>query len=477
MEKKEPKTMRFKVEFGEKFETIGNSGFKMGKCKIAYAGKNKNFSDIPREAFEKAKNTLALIPVVGNWVGADKGGFGGHDISIELQGNNIDFKPLTIPYGVVPENNNAQWIEVADENGNMKLYYETDVVLWYDRNPEQVQFIIDNKGVNQSMEINIINGKWSEDYKYYEINEFEYSALCLLGRDNDNPENSVEPCFENAEVTIAQFGLDKDEFKSNFTQMMQELKAAYVELEKKEDVPPEDSKTEDFSKEDDEMEKLIFELSHDDIRAIIWDKLNPVDEDGYRVWNYWILEVFDTYCVVQDEKEPNDYYKVPYTKTENDEVELGEFVKIYLMYLTEEEKTELENMRNEYSELKEINIALQTENAQLKSDNEELSSYKSQKLQEERENDENILFSKYDEILDTEDEAYKSIKENKNDFTIEQLEEKLAVIFARKQIQFSSNKNKDIIKLGGDKGNTGEVSPYGNLFEKHLTNTNNKEEE
>lgn len=476
MPKEMPKTYSLKVEFGENFENIGNSGFKKGTCKIAYAGKNRNLSNIPKEAFEKAKGSLALVPVVGNWIGSDKGGFGGHDVSIELKGNDVDFKPLTIAYGVVPENNNAEWVDVEDENGNIKKYYKTDIVFWYDRYPEQVQFIIDNKGVNQSMEIDVIDGKWDENYQYFGIDEFEYSALCLLGRDNDNPENTVEPCFENAEVTISQFALNEDEFKSNFTQMMQELKNAYAELEQqKEDTPPEEPKTEDFSNDADNIEKIIFELSHDDIRAIIWDKLNPVNEEGYRDWNYWILEVFDTYVIVQDENKPNDYYKVPYTKTDDDEIELGEFIKVYPMYLTEEEKTELETMRNEYAGLKELNSTLQTENAQLKSTNEELSSFKSQKLQEERENEENILFTKYDEILDSKDETYKSIKENKNKFSISELKKELALIFAEKQLNFSSNKNKDIIKLGGDKGNTGEVSPYGNLFEKHLIN--NKEEE
>ena len=47
--------------------------------------------------------------------------------------------------------------------------------------------------------------------------------------------------------------------------------------------------------------------------------------------------MFDDYVIVQDESEPNDYYKIPYSTNENDELELGEKVKIYLMYLTEEE--------------------------------------------------------------------------------------------------------------------------------------------
>lgn len=462
MNKEIPKTYALTVEFDKNFSKIGNSGFRRGTCKIAYAGKNRNFSDIPKEAFEKAKDSLSLIPIVGHWVGTDKGGFGGHDVAIELSGNNADFKSLTIPYGVVPQDNNPEWFDVEDENGNIKKYYKTDIVLWYDRNPEQVQFIIDNDGVNQSMEIDVVSGEWTEDYKYFKINEFEYSALCLLGRDNENPDNSVEPCFEDSEITISQFALDKDEFKSEFTLMMNELKKAY-------------SDTSEEKKEETNNNKIIFELSHDDIRGKIYEKLNPINEDGYHDWNYWIMKVFDTYAIVEDEKEVETYYKIPYSISEDDEVKLGEFERVYLMFLNEEEKVELETMRNEYTQLKESNNTLEAENAQLKSDNEELASFKSDKLQAERTEQETELFARYDENLDPEDESYKAIKETKSDFSIEELESKLAVLYTRKKLNFSSNKNNKIIKLGGDSDNAGELSPYGNLFEKHGVN-NNKEE-
>ncbi len=468
MDKVTPKNLSFKVEFGKNFENIGNSGFKKGICKIAYADKNRNYFDIPKESFEKALNSLALIPIVGNF---KDGNFHGHDVAIELTGNNVSFKDLTSPIGVVPENHNAEWVSVEDENGNIKEYLQCNVVFWYERYKEPVQFIIDNGYVGQSMEICNISGSFTED-GYYKIDEFEFSALCLLGTNDNDPAEDVEPCFENAQVTISEFALNKDEFKSNFTLMMEELKAAYAELNTRK----EEDNLEDFTNIDvPKVEKIIFELSHDDIRGLIWDKLNPIDEDGYRQWNYWILEVFDNYVIVQDETEPNDYYKIPYSTNENDELELGEKVKIYLMYLTEEEKTELENMRSEYSTLKELNANLQSENEQLRLDNADLSSFKSQTLESQRTEQETELFAKYDEILDPEDEAYKTIKENKSNFTIEQLEEKLAVIFARKQFKFSSNKNKNIIKLGGDAGNTGEVSPYGNLFEKHQININKEE--
>src|SRR5690606_5264114 len=117
----------------------------------AYAGKNRNCTDIPKEAFENAMESLKLIPVVGNWI-PEKNNFGGHDVALEVEGNSLKTVDKTKPYGVVPENCNAEWVDVTDENGNTKRYLECDVILWQERYPEPIQKVIDD-GVNQSMEI------------------------------------------------------------------------------------------------------------------------------------------------------------------------------------------------------------------------------------------------------------------------------------------------------------------------------------
>lgn len=206
------------------FQPINNTGFVRGECKVAYAGKNRNYTDIPRTAFDGAESTIFGIPIVGNWL-EDVQNFGGHDLILETQGNKITIKDNTVPYGFVPQDANPRWEEVYDENGNSKLYYVVDVILWKERYPEPIQFIIDNK-VNQSMEIMVKDGEWDDDWEYFVIDNFYYSALCLLGRDISKDgakgEDNVEPCFEQAEVEIVDFNMSQD-FKNTFA----ELKEAF----------------------------------------------------------------------------------------------------------------------------------------------------------------------------------------------------------------------------------------------------------
>lgn len=205
------------LEF-DNFNVIENTGFARGECKVAYAGKNRNYSDISKDAFEKAEKSLYGIPVVGNWLGDN---FGGHDVIIETKGNTVSFKDATIPFGFVPQDANPRWESVEDENGNTKNYYTCDVVLWYERYREQVQFIIDN-GARQSMEIMVTDGEWDDDWDYFNISDYYYSALCLLGKDENDTANDVEPCFEGAEVTVNNFN-----YNEKFSKVIDEMKSAF----------------------------------------------------------------------------------------------------------------------------------------------------------------------------------------------------------------------------------------------------------
>ncbi len=101
-----PNKLFYNVTLSKKFEQIKNTGFIKGRARIAYAGKNRNYSNISKEAFDNALDSLALIPVVGNWI-PEKNNFGGHDLSIEESGNSLNVIDKTRPYGVVPENHNV----------------------------------------------------------------------------------------------------------------------------------------------------------------------------------------------------------------------------------------------------------------------------------------------------------------------------------------------------------------------------------
>lgn len=276
------------LEFS-KFEMVKNTGFARGQCRVAYAGKNRNYSDISKEAFDRAEKTVYGIPVVGNWLGDN---FGGHDMIIETKGNEVSFKDSTIPFGFVPQDANPRWESVEDDNGNSKNYYTVDVVLWHERYQEPVQFIIDN-GARQSMEIMVEDGEWDDNWEYFNVNEFYYSALCLLGKDEDKDgikgEKDVEPCFEESSVTVGQFNVS-DRFKKD-------LFAIRDAFEGGGDVGDKDTKKTKNVKEP-ETDK---DIKTNNDKKEVKDVKNPEDTKSYEVEFKEITEKYDLLSEEHDE--------------------------------------------------------------------------------------------------------------------------------------------------------------------------------
>lgn len=172
---------------------INNPSFDVAKIGIAYAGKNRNKSKISKESFDRALPTLKNVPLVGRYIPEEKD-FGSHDIkiSVDSETGDVVVNNATTPFGVVPESARQWWEEVREEDGTVREYLFTDCILW--KRQEGYDTLVSQAHWNQSMEIEISSYIESGD-GYMDIQDFSWSALCILG-------NNVQPCFESASVQI-----------------------------------------------------------------------------------------------------------------------------------------------------------------------------------------------------------------------------------------------------------------------------------
>lgn len=193
-----------------------NPSFDVAKLRIAYHGKNRNGSYISKESFERAAPTMYNCPVVCNYK-RDQNTIGSHDIEV-IREDNGDYKlvNVTTPVGVVPESSKWFWEQVEEENGDVHEYLSTEILLW--KRQEAYKKISEDGIEAQSMEIEVKDGWRSNELDAYVINDFSFTAFCLLGE-------SVEPCFESAEVEV--YSANMDQFKEQFEQMMNDLKESF----------------------------------------------------------------------------------------------------------------------------------------------------------------------------------------------------------------------------------------------------------
>lgn len=397
------KVISFSSKFGkpEKF----NSQFHKVKLYVAYAGKNRNGSFISKETFEKIIPSLYGVPVVGEWKGED---FGSHGGKVEISEEGVEFIDTTKPYGYIDSSANVQWETITEESGETKEYLTTDAFLWTSRYPEALK-VLDDKN-NQSMEINVFDGKMlEEDEQYFEITDGEFSALCILGEE-------VEPCFESAKVS--QFSLDKDKFKSEFNLMIKELKQSMFEGG--------ESVEENKDKEVAETEDAKEEVAKNAVEEVAEETTKDAVED----------------VVKKDATE--DDYKLKYEE---------------LLTSYDNLKSEKETLQKEYSVL-EIEVESLREFKSTK-DKEEFDA-EQEKLKQEKIDHIN---TEYANVSDEVREMF--ISEVDKYETIENIDTDICVYIVKNKLSFSNTKEakQSSVKLGVE-GNKEEfkASPYGDLF-------------
>jgi hypothetical protein len=460
-----------KVKFDKNFQKVENSEFVSCSVLIAYEGENRNGSDITKEAFEKADASLGLIPIVGHWL-AEKQNFGDHDSIIEWNGNELVFKDNTVPYGVVRENHNAEWVEI-EEGGIKHNYRKCDAVLWYGRYQEPVQKVIDNSA-NQSMEINV-KDYVVKDNGVYQIKEFEYSALCLLGREVDEDgkfgENNVEPCFESSSIIVS------DQFKSQFNLMVDEMKKTFACDDDKDN-------EKEFKEEQQKTPLPLFSATVNQKREALRNELpneTKYDDDDNLIsdiW-YWIQDFDDEFVYVEKSIwTPNNYdcENGRFTYTFDDvaikaTIDVNSWERMILVWLTEEENQRIQDERNQYH----------TEIESLKLQVAELQDYKkANEFEQDKVEIENLIeqfepqLSESEEFVQLKENIKSAFEKNEKFIEVDALNKELFAMIGRKNFTIKTNKIVSRVAITDSKTDKKTKSEFG-FAEKYFKKLNDDE--
>ncbi|MDY8023390.1 hypothetical protein [Paenibacillus polymyxa] len=459
------KVMKFNVQI-EDIKKV-NSLFSQCKIRVLYTGLNRNNAYIAEETVEEAASTIFNTPIIGEY-NKDTENFGGHGGKIDVSGNKPEYVETTMPYGVVPESATLYWEEVEDSNGNLKKYFIVDGgYLWTDRYPEVSDLL--KHEYNQSMEIKIIEGKFSniDGKKVHVIEKFVFTGFCILGINKEtDPNGHVEPCFEDA--SIVAYSLINDEFKNDFNNMVSELK---------------------FSLQGGKsLNKKKFALTASQLLSEAERELTSMgsytDEYwGFEIQNYYLVDVdsessniiaFDNknrYLVglsfsVEGDKINLDQESIKRFKVDYAPMEVDAESNFTLNSFNNFAKTVQENTENSVkTEYENKVVEIENKFNLLQQEYDDINSKYTQKLSDERVEAESQLFESFSSEL-SEDEM-KSIKDNKSKFSLEDIENRLYALVGKKKTQFSHQSNRmPLIPITNDEDkhrSSGKI--YDDLFD------------
>lgn len=290
--------LEFPITLYGEIEKVNDTLVK-SRCRIFYRLGNRNGTFITEEFAEELVSTLPYVPVKGIYDGDD---FTDHG-KARSEGR---------IYGIVPERNNFAWEKHLDKDGVERVYACCDVYLYSALYPEVSQIV----GSSLSMELYEPTLRYHREtidgIRFIVFDHGSFLGLQVLGEE-------VEPCFEGASFYSLQ---------SMIEQTIQRIKDYSIAGGKS------------------EMPTINFKLSDSQKHNILWSLLNnEYDEEHNWAISYSILDIYDDYCLVYN-YENGGYERVYYTKDdEDDTVNLGEHVQVFIVDVTANEKETLDTLR------------------------------------------------------------------------------------------------------------------------------------
>lgn len=508
----------------ETFEAADTSrdGLLDVKLKSCHIDKNRNGSGITEDVMNQNKESFKGRPILGSIFKADTGEyeFHSHDMMINQDG---DLEYIEQPIGVISQLKEP-YLEYDAEQDKTYLMVEGHIFEDYSKAAEILQR---RKTCRCSVEIAVEEMSYNASEDYLSIDKFSFRGVTVLGYEQDG-ETEILEGMEGSRITIdsfseennsmfnascqnklietleklnetlsmftintnanqeevsekmghfeellEQYGVEREVIDFEFEGMSdEELDAIFAEkfgnTEEVEEPVVEEIVEEEFEEgsaeeltEEEVVEEVVeentdgenfvlqYELSHDDIRSAIYSLLYAESEDGY--YNTWIVEVYDNKFIYEDYV-AGSFYRRGYS-VDGDNVALGDdSVEVFSEWLSKEEKDALETLKADYAILKKFRDDYDVAELRIQKD---------------------AIFNRDEFAILVENEAFAALKNDMDNFTVEEIEAKVKQIFADHVIsqgQFTLNKGEETItpvkKIGFNfTEKSKKAQAYGGLFD------------
>ena len=376
--------------------------------KLLQIGTNLNKSRITMEAANDAAATIKNRPILGAIHSFDDGteDFSSHEIEIvEDENGEATVNYIEKQIGSLSEEDPFYTYDANTQQTWLCSYGYVPETYTH-----AADIIRSKNGTATSVELAVEKMSYDAKEKILNLDKFYVSGVTHLGRDPQTG-REIKPGMENARADIADFSqenngiMDKIESGSpvsieenskkggetpmKFEELLEkygktaedvtfeyadmsdeELARAFAEAfeeaaaesEPASEVEPEgepelesefEEETPAENEEPDAAEEKftkVFELSHNDVRAALYELLQSVEESD-NTW-YYINEVYDDHFIYSDFGE-SKYWDQKYTKDGDLVAFDGEREERFAMMLSESEKTQIEAMRANYADMAE----------------------------------------------------------------------------------------------------------------------------
>ena len=398
----------------------GDSNLMKVKITVMHDGINYNGSKFTLQDMKRAEESVKNIPILG-YVLRDTDGnlddFDGHNMETRIKDSDKGFEIETYylekPIGVVPESCNPRYEEIDGLN-----HLIVDGYIWKSYSNGSYKLIENSSFKGVSMEIEVLDGNWNELENVYDITDYRYTGITVLG-------DMVEPAMGDT-CRIQKYSACAD-YKDALADIYREI----YSLERKED-----------NMEEIKDEVIVETQQEPEIEEVV--ESEETKEEVVEA-----EEVTQTEEIVEEAETPEETEVVEEVKEES------ETLDVFAELLEEVPGT-----------LKEVADMITEKFSMINEELKTLREFKSKIDLEELKGQVDEISNKYDLDVDTTELKEKAIAK---DITLEQFEKELKVLFAEKVLEngkFSKEVKEEPAKVTVT-SHEEDKTIYGGLFEKH----------
>ena len=402
--------MKFsKIPCNAKAYSLDDSNLMKVKITVMHDGINYNGSKFTLQDMKRAEESVKNIPILG-YVLRDTDGnvddFDGHNMETRIKDSDKGFEIETYylekPIGVIPESCNPRY-EVIDGLNHLIV----DGYIWKSYSNGSYKLIENSLFKGVSMEIEVLDGNWNELENVYNITDYRYTGVTVLG-------DMVEPAMGDT-CKIQKYSACA-EYKNALADIYKEI----YSLERKEDSMEE------------VKENVIVETD-------LETKTDEVEKEE-------TVEVIEETVTVEDIEETVEEV------AKDDEEEVVETLDVFAELLEEVPGT-----------LKEVADMITEKFSIINEELNALREFKSKIDLEELKCQVEEISNKYDLDVDTTELKEKTISK---DITLEQFEKELKVLFAEKVLEekLKYSAKEEVTKIIVKDINEPKAKPYGGIL-------------
>lgn len=440
---------------------------------VLHTGLNFNSSVFEKDIVNENVETIKNTPILGfiRMTNVNEKDFKGHEYIITRTENGIERKYIGVAYGIVPESCNPRWITKICDDGQEREFLRVDGLLW-SKFTDSIEIFKRDIEKPHSMELYPANVEgYEDDDGNFHFTKFSFDGCCILG-------SEMQPAMINSNIVVNNVNFTMNDFIKD---IQSELYNQYTTFTK---MLGEQSKNEGGSEEMPNTDFSTVMAMFDDIANIVADYEKIKDYWGDEVPRYYLADIQDNEVIIVDRADYWHYYGATFTlegdkpvvnfeSAKRKKVVFEDYVegsanaetafdfgkcisdfesatqtKIseYETKITELEtaKTAIETEKNEAVSAKdeaETNYsAVKSELDEIKPKYEEYVAAEQKRADDELNAQKDEMLAQFEKEL-SDNEDYISLKENKKDYSLEEIEAKCSVMFVRK------NKNTNFSKV------------------------------